>query len=163
LKNEKIMTHQIKPVPEGYHTITPHLVVKGASQAIEFYKKAFGAEELTRLPGPDGKSIMHAALKIGDSILFLVDAFPEMGCQGPEIGGQSPVTIHLFVEDVDSTFNAALAAGAEQTMPVADMFWGDRYGRLVDPFGHHWSLATHKEDLTPEEISKRAQTAFCSQ
>ncbi|MBV9107457.1 MAG: VOC family protein [Verrucomicrobia bacterium] len=156
------MTRQIKPVPEGFHTITPHLVVKGASQAIEFYKKAFGAEELTRLPGPDGKSIMHAALKIGDSQLFLVDEYPEMGCKGPESGGKSPVTIHLYVQDVDSVFNGALAAGAQQIMPLADMFWGDRYGKLVDPFGHEWSLATHKEDLTPEEIGKRAQTAFAS-
>jgi len=155
------MTHQIKPVPEGFHTITPHLVVKGASQAIEFYKKAFGAKELSRMHGPDGKSIMHAQLKIGDSLLFLVDEFPEMGCYGPLTGGRSPVTIHLYVEDVDSAFNVALAAGARQTMPPADMFWGDRYGKLIDPFGHEWSLATHKEDLTPEEIGKRAQTAFC--
>ena len=155
------MTHQIKPIPEGFHTITPHLVVKGASQAIEFYKKAFGAEELSRMHGPDGKSIMHAHLKIGDSLLFLMDEFPEMGSYGPLTGGRSPVTLHLYVKDVDSAFNTALAAGARQIMPPADMFWGDRYGKLVDPFGHEWSLATHKEDLTPEEIGKRAQAAFC--
>ncbi len=155
------MTHQIKPVPEGFHTVTPHLVVKGASQAIEFYKKAFGAEERSRMHGPDGKSIMHAQLKIGDSLLFLVDEFPEMGSYGPLTGGRSPVTIHLYVQDVDSAFSTALAAGARQIMPPADMFWGDRYGKLVDPFGHEWSLATHKEDLTPEEIGKRAQAAFC--
>ena len=155
------MTDRIRAVPEGHHTITPHLVVKGASQAIDFYKRAFGAEEIRRVPGPDGKSLIHAEIKIGDSRLFLVDEFPEMGCQGPGTGG-SPVTIHLFVEDVDSVFNAALAAGAQERMPVADMFWGDRYGRLVDPFGHEWSVATHKEDLTPEQLSKRAQAAFCT-
>ncbi len=131
--------------------------MKGASQAIEFYKKAFGAEELARMPGPDGKSIMHAPLKIGDSHLFLVDEFPEMGSQGRIKRRRSPVTIHLYVEDVDSAFNTALAAGARQIMPPADMFWGDRYGKLVDPFGHEWSLATHKEDLTPEEIGERAR------
>jgi PhnB protein len=154
------MTHQVKPVPEGHHTITPHLVVKGASRAIEFYKQAFGAEEIRRLAGPDGKSIIHAEVKIGDSRLFLVDEIPQMNCLGPGSGG-SPVTIHLFVENVDSFFKAALAAGAKERMPVADMFWGDRYGRLVDPFGHEWSVATHKEDLTQEELSKRAQAACC--
>jgi PhnB protein len=153
------MTHRIKPVPEGHHTITPHLVVKGASEAIEFYKQAFAAEEIRRLPGPDGKSIIHAEIKIGDSRLFLVDEFPDMGCVAPKSSGGSPVAIHLFVEDVDSVFKAALAAGAKERMPVADMFWGDRYGRLVDPFGHEWSVATHKEDLTPEELRRRAQTA----
>jgi uncharacterized glyoxalase superfamily protein PhnB len=155
------MTHQVKPVPEGHHSITPHLVVKGASQAIEFYKQAFGAKEVRRLLGPDGKSIIHAEVKIGDSLLFLVDEIPEMNCLGPGSSGGSPVTIHLFVENVDSVFKAALAAGAKERMPVADMFWGDRYGRLLDPFGHEWSVATHKEDLTPEELSKRAQAAFC--
>ena len=155
------MTDRIRAVPEGCHTITPHLVVKGASQAIEFYKRAFGAEEISRMPAPDGKSIIHAAVQIGDSRLFLVDEFPDMGCFGPGSSGGSPVTIHLFVEDVDAVFNTALAAGAKELMPVADMFWGDRYGRLADPFGHQWSVATHKEDLTPEEISKRAQAAFC--
>jgi PhnB protein len=155
------MTHQVKPVPEGHHSITPHLVVKGASQAIEFYKQAFGAKEVRRLLGPDGKSIIHAEVKIGDSILFLVDEIPEMNCLGPGSSGGTPVTIHLFVENVDSVFKAALAAGAKERMPVADMFWGDRYGRLVDPFGHEWSLATHQEDLSQEELSKRAQAAFC--
>jgi PhnB protein len=154
------MTTRINPIPEGHHTLTPHLVVKGASEAIEFYKRAFGAEELARMPGPDGKGIMHAALKIGDSRLFLVDEFPEMGCVGPQALGGSPVTIHIFVEDVDAIFNQAVSAGAEVRMPLMDAFWGDRYGQLIDPFGHKWSLATHKEDLTPEEISKRAEAAF---
>jgi PhnB protein len=154
------MTHQIKAIPEGMHSITPHLVIKGASQAIDFYKKAFGAQERVRMLCPDGDSIMHAQLRIGDSALFLVEEMPEMGSRGPQTGG-SPVTIHLYVEDVDSAFNAALAAGAKQIMPPADMFWGDRFAKLVDPFGHEWSLATHKEDLTPEEIGQRAKSGFC--
>jgi PhnB protein len=154
------MTNRIKAVPEGYHTLTPHLVVKGASQAIEFYKKAFGAEEITRMPGPDGKSVMHAELKIGDSRLFLVDEFPEMGSLGPQGIGGTPVVIHVYVEDADAVFNQAVAAGAQMRMPLEDAFWGDRYGQITDPFGHRWSLATHKEDLTPEEIGRRAQAAF---
>ena len=155
------MTNRIEPIPSDHHTLTPHLVVKGASKAIEFYKKAFGAQEVGRLTGPDGKSIMHADLKIGNSHVFLVDEFPEMGSKGPE-GGASPVTIHMYVEDVDAAFDKAVRAGAQVRMPVADMFWGDRYGILTDPFGHSWSIATHKEDLSPEEIRKRAQTA-CSE
>ena len=155
------MSSRVKPIPSGFHTLTPHLVVKGASQAIEFYKKAFGAEELGRMPGPDGKSIMHADLKIGDSHVLLVDEFPEMGCRGPHSIGGTAVTIHMYVEDVDAAFDKAVAAGAQVRMPLADMFWGDRYGVLADPFGHAWSMATHKEDLTPEEIGKRAQTACC--
>ena len=158
-RTEKSPT-RIKAIPDGYHTLTPHLVVKGASQAIEFYKKAFGAEELGRMPGPDGKSLMHAELKIGDSRLFLVDEFPEMDCRAPQTIGGTPVTIHMYVEDVDAAFSKAVAAGAQIRMPLADMFWGDRYGVLADPFGHAWSLATHKEDLTPEEISTRARAAF---
>ena len=152
--------NRIKAVPDGYHTLTPHLVVKGASQAIEFYKKAFGAEEISRMPGPDGKSIMHAEVQIGDSRLFLVDEFPEMGCRGPLGIGGTPVTIHIYVEDVDAVFNKAVTAGAQVRMPLEDAFWGDRYGKVVDPFGHEWSLATHKEDLTPEEIRKGAEAAF---
>jgi uncharacterized glyoxalase superfamily protein PhnB len=141
------------------HTLTPHLVVKGASKAIEFYKKAFGAEEIGRLSAPDGKSVMHADLKIGDSHIFVVDEFPEMDSRGPQSFGGTPVTIHMYVEDVDAAFGKAVAAGAKVRMPLADMFWGDRYGILNDPFGHSWSLATHKEELTPDEIRKRAQGA----
>src|SRR5258708_40132565 len=156
------MTDRIRPVPEGNATMTRDSVVKGASQAIEYYKQALGAEEIRRVPGRGGKSLIHAEIKIGDSRLFLVDEVPEMGCQGPGSSGGSPVTIHLFVEDVDSVFNTALAAGAQERMPVADMFWGDRYWRLGDPFGHELSVATHQEDLTPEQLSKRAQAAFCT-
>jgi PhnB protein len=155
------MTNRAKPIPSGFHTLTPHLVVKGASRAIDFYKKAFGAQEVGRLTSPDGKSIMHADLKIGDSHVFLVDECPQMGARGPESIGATPVTIHIYVEDVDDAFGKAVAAGAQVRMPLADMFWGDRYGLLTDPFGHSWSMATHKEDLTPAEIGKRAQGA-CS-
>jgi PhnB protein len=154
------MIHQVKPVPEGYHTLTPHLFVKGATQAIEFYKQAFAAEEIMRAPAPDGKTLMHAELKIGDSRLFLVDECPEMGGLGPQSLGGTAVTIHMFVEDVDTVFNRAIAAGAKEAMALVDAFWGDRYGQVIDPFGHRWSLATRKEDLTPEEITQRAKTAF---
>jgi PhnB protein len=149
------MSSRTKPIPSGFHTLTPHLIVKGATKAIEFYKTAFGAEEIGRLSGPDGKSIMHANLKIGDSHLFLVDEFPQMDCRGPQSIGGTPVTIHMYVEDVDAAFGKAVAAGAQVKMPVADMFWGDRYGVLTDPFGHSWSMATHKEDLTPKQIGER--------
>jgi PhnB protein len=154
------MKSSIRPIPDGYHTLTPHLVVNDASKAIEFYKKAFGAEEIRRVPGPDGKSLIHAELQVGDSRLLLVDEFQEMNCRGPKSIGGSPVTIHMFVDDVDAAFDKAVEAGAEVTMPLADMFWGDRYGMLTDPFGHYWSMATHKENLTPEEVGKRAQAAF---
>ena len=154
------MAHAVKPVPAGFHTLTPHLIVRGAAQAIEFYKKAFGAEELTRMPSPDGRTVMHAELQIGDSILFLADEFPEMGARSPKALGGSPVTIHLYVADVDAVFNRAIQAGATAQMPPTDMFWGDRYGKLTDPFGHVWSVATHTEDVPPEEMAKRAQAAF---
>ena len=153
------MTSRVNPVPDGMHTLTPHLVVKGASKAIEFYKLAFDAEEVGRLPAPDGKSILHADLKIGDSHVLLVDEFPEMDCRGPESIGGTPVTIHMYVEDVDAAFGQAVAAGAKVRLPLADRFWGDRYGVLTDPFGHSWSLATRKEELSPQEIGTRAQTA----
>jgi uncharacterized glyoxalase superfamily protein PhnB len=154
------MKNKSKSIPEGFNTLTPHLVVKGASKAIDFYNKAFGAEEIRRVSGPDGKSIMHAELKIGNSRLMLVDEFPEMNARGPESIGGTPVTIHMFVEDADAVFNRAVDAGALVRMPLADMFWGDRYGVLADPFGHLWSIATHKEDLTPEEIGKRMKSSF---
>lgn len=150
-----------RPIPEGYHSLTPHIVVKGAAQAVEFYKKAFGAVEIRRSPAPDGKLLMHADLKIGDSHLLLADEMPGMGgCHAPKAPGDSACTLHLFVEDVDAVFNRAIAAGAKVSMPLADQFWGDRYGKLIDPFGHEWSLATHKEDLTPEETKKRADAFF---
>lgn len=141
----------VKPIPEGMHSLTPHLVCAGAAGAIEFYKKAFGAVEVARLPGPAGK-LMHANVRIGDSALMLVDESPECGMLGPKALKGSPVVVHLYVDDVDATVARAVAAGAKITMPVADMFWGDRYGQLEDPFGHRWSVATHTRDLSPEEI-----------
>jgi PhnB protein len=150
-----------RPIPEGYHSLTPHIIVKGAAQAIDFYKKAFAAVEIRRSAMPDGKTVMHADLKIGDSHLLLADEMPGMsGCHAPKEPGNTACTLHLFVEDVDAVFNRAIAAGATVSMPVADQFWGDRYGKLIDPFGHEWSLATHKEDLTPEETKKRADAFF---
>ena len=153
------MTTSVKPIPEGMHTVTPHLCIKGAAEAIEFYKKAFGAEELCRIPSPDGQGLVHAAVKIGDSVVFLVDEFPPMCALGPKSIGGTAVTIHLYVEDADAVFNQALAAGAEVRMPLADQPWGDRYGSVVDPFGHQWSVATHKEDVTPEELDRRFNAA----
>jgi len=142
---------KVQAIPPDMPTLTPHLVCHSAVDAILFYVKAFGARELTRLPGPDGR-LLHAMLKIGDSPLMLVDEFPEQECLGPLSLKGSPVILHLYVDDVDATIARAVAAGARITMPVADMFWGDRYGRLQDPFGHHWSVATHVRDLSPEEI-----------
>jgi uncharacterized glyoxalase superfamily protein PhnB len=144
------------PIPAGRHAITPHLVIKGAAEAIEFYKRAFGAEEVSRMPMPDksgASKIGHAELKIGDSLLYLADEFPDYGSVGP--GATSPVVIHLYVTDADATFDRAVEAGAKVAMPLADMFWGDRYGKLIDPFGHHWSVAEHLEDVSPEQMMER--------
>ena len=151
-------TPNVKPIPDGMHTVTPHLICAGASEAIEFYKKAFGATENGRLAMPNGK-IMHASIRIGDSTLFLVDEMPERGALDPKALKGSPVTIHLYVEDVDAFAARAVAAGAKMTMPVADMFWGDRYGQLIDPFGHRWSVATHLRDMSPEEVRQGFQKA----
>jgi uncharacterized glyoxalase superfamily protein PhnB len=151
-KTMSTSTH-VKPIPDGMHSLTPHLVCAGAAEAIAFYQKAFNALELARLPGPDGK-LMHAMVRIGDSMLMLVDEFPQWGSVGPKALKGSPVTLHLYVEDVDARVAQAVAAGATLTMPVADMFWGDRYGQVEDPFGHKWSIATHTRDLTPEEIKE---------
>ena len=154
------MTKAAKAIPEGDRTVTPYLTVRGADRAIEYYKQAFGAEELLRMPGPDGKGIMHAEIKVGDSKVFLSDEFPGMGSRSPETLGGSTASVHLYVEDVDAVFNRAVTAGAKVRMPVADMFWGDRYGKVMDPFGHEWGIATHKEDLTAEEIGQRAAAFF---
>lgn len=148
-----------KGASEGMRTLTPHLVCAGAAAAIEFYKQAFGAQEITRLPGPEGK-IMHAAIRIGDSVLMLADEFPAWGSVGPKALQGSPVTIHLYVDAVDVVVAGAVAAGAKITMPVADMFWGDRYGKLEDPFGHQWSVATHVRDVTPAELQEAIQKGF---
>jgi uncharacterized glyoxalase superfamily protein PhnB len=144
---------KVKPIPQVMHSVTPHLVCAGAANAIEFYKKAFNAVEMLRLPGKDGK-LMHAMLRIGDSAIMLADEFPDWKSFGPKTLKGSPVTIHLNVEDVDAFAAQAVAAGAKITMPIADMFWGDRYGQLEDPFGHHWSVGMHLRDVTPEEMQE---------
>jgi PhnB protein len=149
-------TKSKNPIPEGMHSVTPHLICAGASDAIEFYKKAFNAVELSRMPGPGGK-IMHASIRIGDSVVMLVDESPEWGMLGPKARKGSSVYIHLYVDDVDAFSARAVAAGATVAMPVADMFWGDRYGQLEDPFGHRWSVATHVRDMTQEETREAMQ------
>lgn len=148
---------KVKAVPEGMHSVTPHLICAGAAKAIEFYKNAFGAVEGGRLPGPDGR-IMHAQLRIGDSAVMLVDEMPEWGALGPKALKGSSVTIHLYVENADATFERAVKAGAKVVMPIADQFWGDRYGKLEDPFGHHWSIATHVRDVSPGEMQEAMQS-----
>lgn len=147
-----------KPIPEGYHTATPYLIIGGAAAAIEFYKKAFGATELFRFPAPDGK-IGHAEIKIGDSPIMLADEYPEMGYKGPQSLGGSPVSLMIYVEDVDTIFNQAVAAGASVKEAVSDKFYGDRIGTLTDPFGHVWHVSTHKEDVSVEEMERRAKVA----
>lgn len=154
-------TKAVKPIPDGMHTVTPHLVCAGAAKAIEFYKKAFGAVETMRVDGGDGR-LMHACIQIGDSMLFLVDEMPEWGALGPNALKGTPVTIHLSVENVDAAFKRAVDAGATVKMALDNMFWGDRYGIVADPFGHNWSLATHLEDLTPEEIRAAAEKAMAN-
>jgi PhnB protein len=154
------VTTSSNPIPHGFHTVTPSLIVRNAAQAIEFYKKALGAKELMRMPSPDGR-IGHAELQIGDSIIFLSDEFPNMGIsKSPQTLGGCTGTLNLYVEDVDATYRNAIDAGGKAAMPVADMFWGDRYGTFVDPFGHSWGVATHKEDLTEQEIDERAQEFY---
>ena len=145
---------EVKKIPAGYHTATPYLVVGDAARAIDYYKRAFGASELMRMNGPDEK-VAHAELKIGDSMLMLSDEM--MGNRSPQTLGGSPVSIFLYVEDVDSVFDRAVKAGAKSDMPPTDMFWGDRFGKLTDPFGHQWAIATHIEDVAPQEMQKRAQ------
>jgi len=140
-----------KYLPEGMHGVTPHLVCAGAAEALEFYKKAFGAVETVRLPGPDGK-LIHAALIIAGSPVMFTDEMPQCGAMSPKTLKGTPVTIHLYVPDTDAFYARAVAAGAKAVMPPADMFWGDRYGVLEDPWGHSWSIATHQHDLTPAEI-----------
>jgi PhnB protein len=148
------MASQVKPIPEGYHTATPYLTLNDAAGAIDFYKRAFGAQELVRMQGPPGK-IGHAEIKIGDSMIMLSDELPGGGTRAPQSLGGTTAAIFLYVPDVDATFKQATAAGAKPDMPLTDMFWGDRFGKMTDPFGHSWALATHKEDVTPEEMKKR--------
>lgn len=151
----------VKPIPEGYHTITPYMTVRDAERAIEFYKQAFGATDRGTMKGPDGK-VMHAELLIGDSIVMLADEFPQYGSTAPPANGGAGSGLHIYSEDVDAAFDRAIKAGAIVEMPVSDMFWGDRYGKLLDPFGHKWSIATHKRDMTMKEMEE-AQQEFMSQ
>ena len=150
------MPSQARPIPEGYHTVTPYLTVSDCAQAISFYQKAFGAKQVVRMDSPDGK-VMHAELKIGDSMIMLADENPRAETRSPKSLRGTTAGIFLYVENVDASFNQAVSAGAKAEMPPSDMFWGDRYGKLTDPFGHSWSLATHKEDVSPEEMRKRTQ------
>lgn len=153
------MPKQVQPIPQGYHSVTPYLVVNNAARAIEFYQRAFGAKEIMRMDGPPGK-IPHAELKIGDSIIMVSDEMPGTGCRSPQSLSGTTVGIFLYVDNVDNVFQQATSAGANVEMPLADQFWGDRFGKLTDPFGHSWSLATHKEDVAPEEMKKRAKEAM---
>jgi PhnB protein len=148
----------VKPIPEGYHSVTPYLIIKGASEAIEFYKKAFGASELFRIPAPGGK-IGHAEINIGDSRVMLADEYPEMGYKSPSSWGGTAVSLMIYVEDVDSVYQQAVAAGGKEKRPVKDEFYGDRLGTVEDPFGHVWHIATHKEDVSMEEMERRAKAA----
>jgi len=149
-----------KAIPEEYNSVTPIFVFKDARKAIEFYKQAFGAEERLAMPGPDGKGVMHAELRIGNSIIMMGEENPQQRCKSAETSGGSPVSFYLYIENVDEAFRKAIDAGAEVRMPVQDMFWGDRVGTVQDPFGYSWMLATHTKDLSPQEIQQGAQAAF---
>jgi len=144
----------VKPIPDGYHSVIPTLTIRGAAEAIEFYKKVFDAKEIYRFPGPDGKSLMHAEIRIGDSAIMLCDEMPEIGFLSPKSTGGPSGAIYLYVNDVDSVFHKAVSAGATPLMPLMDGFWGDRIGSLSDPFGHRWTVATRRKEMTVEEIQK---------
>jgi len=150
----------VKPIPEGCNTVNAYLIVDDSVEAMEFYQKAFGAEAGIRMPSPDGKRTMHMEMRIGDSTIMMTDANPQWNARSPKQLGGSPVSLHLYVKDSDALFNRAVAAGCQVEMPIMDAFWGDRFGKVRDPFGHDWSIATHKEDLTPEEIARRGAEFF---
>jgi PhnB protein len=156
------MTSNVKPIPEGYHSVTPYLILSGAADAIEFYKTAFGAAEVMRMPAPGGK-VGHAEVEIGGSRIMLADEYPDMGYRGPKAIGGTPVTLHLYVDDVDTVARQAVAAGAKELRPVKDQFYGDRSGSFEDPFGHVWHISTHKEEVPPDELKRRAEEAMKQQ
>ncbi len=156
MKPARKLSAAVSPIPEGYHTVTAALTIRGAARAIDFYKKAFGAQVLDRVDGPDGKSVMHAALQVGDSRIFLSDEMPGMGCRSPETLGGTSSSFYLYVKDADSAVKKAIDAGATLKKPVENMFWGDRFGSIGDPFGYTWDMATRVEDVTPDELKKRA-------
>ena len=153
---------KVKPIPEGNHSVTAALVVRDGKKAIEFYKTAFGAKLLSVMNGPDGQSVMHAELKIGDTQMYLGDENPDMGARSPQALGGSPVSLNIYTEDCDAMFKKAIAAGATVKMPLDNMFWGDRYGKLTDPFGHEWGIATHVEDVSETEMEKRGREWFAT-
>ena len=152
------MTSSVRAIPEGYHSVTPYLAVDDGARAIAFYQQAFGATEVMRMPAPGGK-VGHAEIRIGDSRIMLADEYPDMGFRSPKAYGGSPVGLHLYVEDVDAVARQVVAAGAKEIRPVKDQFYGDRTGSFEDPFGHIWHIATHKEDLWPDELKRRAEQA----
>jgi PhnB protein len=154
------MIGKVKAIPDGYHTITLSIIVQDAARAIDFYQKAFGAREIGRMTSPDGKKIVHAEIKIGDSPIMLSDEFLEWGTRSPLTLGGTSTAFFLYVENVDAAFQQAVDAGAKVVMPPADMFWGDRFGKLTDPFGHEWGMATHREEVSPEEMKKRGDAFF---
>lgn len=156
------MKTKVKAVPEGFHTVTPYLSLKNSLKAIAFYQEAFGAKYPEVFPSPDGKHTLHATIRIGDSILMMGDETPDMGCKSAESLGASPISLYVYVPDVDAVFEQAVAAGATAVMPVADMFWGDRCGSLKDPFGYEWTIATHTRDLTDSEIQEGAKAFFAA-
>jgi uncharacterized glyoxalase superfamily protein PhnB len=152
------MSEKVNAIPKGYHSVTPTLVIQGASGAIDWYTKALGANELYRMPGPDGR-LMHAEIRIGNSVIMMTDEMPEMGGKGPRALGGTPVSLMIYCEDADALFTRAVSAGATVRMPMEDAFWGDRWGMVIDPFGHEWAIATHKKDLSVPEM-KKAMDAF---
>jgi PhnB protein len=153
------MASKTRPIPEGYHSVTPYLIIKGAAGAIDFYKRAFGATELLRMPQADGR-IGHAEIKIGDSHVMLADEYPEMGHRSPQTLGGAGVSLMIYVDNVDEVYKRSIAAGAKEVQPLKDQFYGDRSGTLQDPYGHVWTVATHVEDIEPEEIERRARKAM---
>src|SRR6266446_2265025 len=155
-EKRKELEMAVKPIPEGYHSVTPYLIIRGAAEAIDFYKRVFGATELMRMPGPDGK-LGHAEIRIGDSAIMLADEHPEMGHRSPQSLGGAGVSLMVYVERVDEVFKRAVASGAKELQPVKDQFYGDRSGTLQDPFGHTWTVATHIEDIPPDEMRRRAE------
>jgi PhnB protein len=161
-KENILMPTKVKPIPDGHRTVTPYLAIKNAAKALDFYKRAFGAVESYKLTMPDGR-VGHAEIRLGDSLIMLADEFPEYGGKAPDTLGGSPVSLHLYVEDVDAFVKKAVAAGAKESKPVVDQFYGDRSGQLEDPFGHLWWVATHKEDVPPEEMQKRVEKMFGQQ
>lgn len=150
---------KVSPIPTGYHSVTPYITVTNSNEAIEFYKRAFGAQEIMRMSGPGGR-IIHAEIRIGDSVVMLSDEHPEMNIKAPVTAGCNTATLMIYIPDVDASYAKAVAAGAKATMPIQDMFWGDRYGQVTDPYGHRWSLATHVEDVSPAEMERRQEEFF---